>query len=339
MRLERTNGAVVVVGANGFLGRYLCRHLARNGREVVAVGRRRTGWSGDGMFLPWDGAPTGSWALALEGAEAVVNLAGRSVNCRYSARNRREILESRVATTQAVAAAVAACKVPPRVWLNASTATIYRHAEDREMDEWTGEAGSGFSVEVAQAWEDAFFGARVPARTRKVALRTGMVLANEKGSVFDRLAGLATVGLGGAMAGGRQRVSWIHMADFLSAVDWLIDRRDLDGAINLTAPVAPANREMMAVFRELCGMPFGLPAARWMLATGAWFLRTEPELVLKSRWVTPTRLLASGFRFHWPQLAGAVEDLARRPGLEGFFGTASANRVATDGVAGIPIAG
>ena len=339
VRPERTNGAVVVVGANGFLGRYLCRHLARGGREVVAVGRSRDGWSGDGMFLPWDGTAEGPWVLALEGAEAVVNLAGRSVNCRYTARHRREILESRVATTRAVATAVAACKLPPRVWLNASTATIYRHAEDRAMDEWTGDEGSGFSVRVARAWEDAFFAARVPARTRKVAMRTGMVMANEAGTVFERLAGLAGVGLGGAMAGGRQRVSWIHMADFLAAVDWLIERRDLDGVINLTAPGVVANREAMAAFRGLCGIPFGLPAARWMIAAGAWWLRSAPELVLKSRWVTPARLLESGFRFHWPEFAGALDDLARRPGLDEFFATAGAGHVPGTSVAGVPITG
>lgn len=309
----------MVVGANGFLGRYLCRHLARCGREVVAVARRREGWSGDGMFLPWDGSEAGAWALAMEGADAVVNLAGRSVNCRYHARNRREILESRVATTAAVGRAVAACRVPPRVWLNASTATIYRHAEDRAMDEWGGEQGDGFSVAVARAWEDAFFGARVPGRTRKVALRTGMVLANEPGTVFDRLAQLGSVGLGGAMAGGRQRVSWIHMADFLATLDWLLERRDLDGAVNVTAPGVVTNGEAMAVFRGLGGLPFGLPATRWMLELGAWCLGTEAELVLKSRWVAPRKLLDSGYRFRWPELAGAAEDLLDRKGLEGYF--------------------
>jgi len=291
------------------------------------------------MFLPWDGTAEGSWTLALEGAEAVVNLAGRSVNCRYSARHRREILASRVATTRAVAAAVAACRVAPRVWLNASTATIYRHAEDRAMDEWSGIEGSGFSVAVARAWEDAFFGAMVPARTRKVALRTGLVLAKEAGTVFERLAGLAGAGLGGAMAGGRQRVSWIHMADFLAAVDWLIERRELDGVMNLTAPGVVTNREAMEAFRGLRGMAFGLPVARWLIGAGAWCLRTEPELVLKSRWVAPARLLESGFRFHWPDLVGALEDLDRRPGLAGFFAAASVGHVAGSGVAGVPITG
>jgi uncharacterized protein (TIGR01777 family) len=336
MRSNDTTGAVVVVGANGFLGRYLCRHFARRGREVVAVARRRAGWSGDGMFLPWDGTAKGPWALALDGAEAVINLAGRSVNCRYNARNRREILNSRVATTRAIGEAIARCRMPPRVWLNASTATIYQHAGERPMDEWRGEYGDGFSVSVARAWEDAFFGARVPGRTRKLALRAGMVLAHEPGTVFERLAQLAAVGLGGTMSDGSQRVSWIHMADFLTVIDWLIERRELDGVINVTAPGVVDNRELMEVFRGLSGLSFGLPLARWMLELGAWWLGTEAELVLKSRWVTPQRLLDSGFRFAWPELAGAAENLAGRQGLEGFFGTAVQETMERRGV---PVAG
>ncbi|RYD59652.1 MAG: NAD-dependent epimerase/dehydratase family protein, partial [Verrucomicrobiaceae bacterium] len=173
------NPVIVIFGANGFIGRYLTRHFARNGKEVVAIARSREGWSGDGMFLEWDGKTLGPWALALEGAEAVINLAGRSVNCRYGEVNRELIKQSRVDATRVIGEAIAACKMPPKTWLNSSTATWYRHAEDKPQDDWTGEGGKGFSCEVAQAWEDAFFGANVPAETRKVALRIGMVLANE----------------------------------------------------------------------------------------------------------------------------------------------------------------
>ena len=244
------NPVIVIFGANGFLGRYLCRHFARHGKEVVAVARSREGWSGDGMFLEWDGKTSGPWALALEGAEAVFNLAGRSVNCRYTEKNRREIIESRVDSTRVIGAAINACKTPPKNWFNASTATWYRHAEDKPQNDWLGEPGEGFSCEVAQAWEDAFFNAVVPPETRKLALRIGMVLANEPSTVYDVLRKLTAFGLGGAMGGGNQRISWIHMEDFLRAVDFVISDPFLDGTINLTAPAFPTNREWMRTFRE-----------------------------------------------------------------------------------------
>ena len=313
------NPIIVIFGANGFLGRYLCRHFARQGREVVAVARNRNGWSGDGMFLEWDGKSPGPWTLALEGAEAVINLTGRSVNCRYTPENRREILESRVDSTRAIGRAIAACKSPPGVWLNAATATWYRHAEDKPQDDWLGEPGEGFSCDVARAWEEEFFGAMVPPETRKVALRTGMVLANEPDTVFDVLWNLSRCGLGGAMAGGQQRVSWIHMEDFLRAVEFIIGDPFLSGAVNVTAPDFPTNREWMRIFRNAVGMPLGLPANRWMLETGAKLMGSETELVTKSRWAEPLRLRDAGFRWRWARAADAVADLEPRRGLHGFF--------------------
>jgi uncharacterized protein (TIGR01777 family) len=317
------NPVIVIFGANGFLGRYLTRHCARNGKEVVAIGRSRKGWSGDGMFLEWDGKSLGPWALALEGAEAVINLAGRSVNCRYTAQNRREIIDSRVDATRVIGEAIATCKTPPKTWLNASTATWYRHAEDHAQNDWLGEPGEGFSCEVAQAWEDAFFGAHVPAETRKLALRLGMVLANEEGTVYDVLRKLTACGLGGAMGGGKQRLTWIHMEDFLRAVDFAIKDRFLDGCINVTAPEFPSNREWMRTFREAVGMPLGLPATKWMLEIGARLMGTETELVLKSRWADSLRLRDAGFRWRWGRAVDAVADLQRRRGLDGFFRAAA----------------
>jgi uncharacterized protein len=310
---------VVIIGANGFLGRYLCRHFARNGREVVAIARHRKGWSGDGMFLEWDGKNAGPWTYALEGAELVINLAGRGVNCRYNEENRKEIIRSRVQATEAVGRAIADCRVPPKLWVNASTATWYRHAEDRPQDEWTGEAGEGFSHDVAEAWENAFFAARIPAVTRKLALRLGMVLANEPGTVYDVLTGLANRALGGPMGSGNQRISWIHMEDFLRAVDFVIRDPFLDGIVNITAPDFPTNREWMRMFRETIGMPIGLPAAEWMLAVGAVLMNTETELVLKSRWADPLRLRQAGFRWRYAKAAQALGDLEHRRGLAGFF--------------------
>lgn len=325
------NPTIVVIGANGFLGRYLTRHYARQGKEVVAIARHREGWSGDGMFLEWDGASQGPWSLALEGAEAVINLAGRSVNCRYTRKNRREIIDSRVRATEAVGRAIAACRVPPKVWLNAGTATWYRHAEDRPQNDWLGEGGSGFSCEVAQAWEDAFFGAQVPAETRKLGLRIGMVLANEPDTVYDVLWKLASRGLGGPMGGGRQRISWLHMEDFLRAVDFAIADPFLDGVVNLTAPTFPTNREWMRTFRDAMDMPIGLPASRWMLEIGAFFMRTETELVTKSRWVEPLRLRDAGFSWRYPDAAEAVGDLVRRRGLAGFFQPTSSRSLGARG--------
>jgi hypothetical protein len=321
------NGTVVIFGANGFLGRYLTRHFLRQGREVVAVARGHFKVEPDAMFLEWDGHSLGPWALALEGAAMVINLAGRSVDCRYTAANRREILGSRVDSTRVIGEAIKACKVPPKVWMNASTATWYRHAEDAPQGEWSGEPGEGFSCDVARIWEEAFFGAGGPGATRKIALRIGMVLANEPGSVYAVVRRLARWGLGGAMAGGRQRVSWIHMQDFLGAIKWLEDQPLVDGVINLTAPDSPTNAEWLRAFRETVAMPLGLPASRWMLELGARFLGTEAELVTKSRWAAPERLADLGFNWRWPSISPALVDLESREGLDEFFSVPSRRAV------------
>lgn len=313
------NTTTVIIGANGFLGRYLCRHFARNGREVVAIARSRKGWSGDGMFLEWDGKNLGPWALALEGAELVINLSGRSVNCRYNAENMEEIRRSRVVTTELVGRAIAGCKVAPKLWINSSTATWYRHAEDKAQDEWDGAPGEGFSHGVAEAWENAFFGSKVPAETRKVALRIGMVLANEPETVYDVLTGLTNRALGGAMGSGKQRVSWIHMDDFLRAVEFVMRDPFIEGIVNATAPDFPTNCELMKYFRETVGMPIGLPSVKWMLSIGAAMMGTETELILKSRWADPLRLREAGFRWRYPMAAEAINDLEHRKGLVGFF--------------------
>lgn len=310
---------VVIFGANGFLGRYLTRYFAQQGREVVAIARRHEGCSGEGIFLEWDGMHPGPWTFALEGADLVINLAGRSVNCRYDETNRREIIESRVRSTRVIGEAIRACRVLPKVWMNSSTATFYRHAEDGPQDEWRGEPGEGFSVEVARAWELAFFDEMVPGTTRKIALRTGVVLANEPGTAFDVLRGLVRKGLGGTMGRGPQRVSWIHMGDFLRAVDFLLNDPLIDGVVNVTAPEFPTNRELMRHFREAAGMPLGLPATEWMLGLGARWLGTETELMLKSRWVEPRRLKEEGFRWQHGRIVEAIADLRDHEGLEAFF--------------------
>jgi uncharacterized protein (TIGR01777 family) len=247
----------------------------------------------------------------------VINLSGRSVNCRYNARNRELIMRSRTDSTRTIGRAISQLANPPAAWFNASTATIYRHSLDRPMDELSGEmdatpaARDAFSVEVARAWEAAFDEASTP-KTRKIALRISMVLGTREGSVFGVLRNLTRLGLGGSMAGGSQYVSWIHEADFCRAIVWLLDHENLSGPFNLTSPNPVPNRELMQTYRKVCHVPIGMPATRWMLEVGAFFMRTESELMLKSRRATPGRLLEAGFEFRFPQLQGALEEIEGR---------------------------
>jgi uncharacterized protein (TIGR01777 family) len=305
---------LILPGGNGFLGHVLAEWFSARGWDVVVLSRSPHKVYGAARAVAWDGRTLGAWRDELEGSTAVVNLAGRSVNCRYHARNRAAMMNSRIQPTRVLGEAIAACKSPPPVWLNSSTATIYQHSVDRPMDELTGtiaathEAKDAFSIEVATAWEREFFAAATP-RTRKVALRTAMVFGNFPGTVYRVLRRLARLGLGGAMAGGDQYVSWIHERDFCRAIEFLIDRDDISGPVNLAAPRPLSNRAMMHVIRHALGMPSGLPATRWMLEVGAFFLRTETELIIKSRRVVPGRLLSSGFHFDYENLASAVAQL------------------------------
>jgi uncharacterized protein (TIGR01777 family) len=301
---------VILPGGAGYLGRHLSGHFADRGWQVVVLSRRPHPAGGRVRFLPWDGATPGDWAGELDGARAVINLAGQSVNCRYTARNRAGIYESRLASTRAVGQAIARAARPPAVWLNSSSATIYRDADDRPMDETTGELGEGFSVDVCRKWEAAANDAPTPA-TRQVLLRTAMVFGPGAGGVFEAFHRVVGLGLGGTLGHGDQFVSWIHLRDFCRAIDWLIDHEELSGPVNLSAPNPVTNREFMRTFREVCGKRFGLPAARWMLEIGAFVLRTETELLLKSRRVVPARLLSSGFAFDFPTLRPALQDVLR----------------------------
>ncbi|HEY3863317.1 MAG TPA: TIGR01777 family oxidoreductase [Verrucomicrobiae bacterium] len=315
--MKTRSNRIVLAGGSGFLGRLLARSLAARGNEITILTRSAPAeGGGTHRRVQWDARTLGPWRGELEGAAAVINLAGRSVNCRYNAANRRLIMDSRILSTQVLGQAIAACAEPPPVWLNAGTATIYKHSFDKAMDE-TGavaadrDAKDEFSVEVAQAWEAALDAARTPA-TRKVALRMSMVFASEEGTVFRVLRRLVRLGLGGSMAGGRQFVAWIHQEDFCRAVEWALEHPALNGPLNIVSPNPLPNREMMATFRKVCGMPVGLPAARWMLEAGAWIMRTETELIIKSRRVVPGKLLASGFQFQHPNFQEALEEIEGR---------------------------
>jgi hypothetical protein len=306
---------VVIPGGSGQVGTVLARAFREGGHEVVVLSRRSDAqpW----RVIGWDGVSLGNWQREIDGCDVVINLSGRSVNCRYSAANREEILHSRVLSTRVVGRAIAAAARPPRVWLQASTATIYAHRYDSPNDEHSGVLGGDepgaprswrFSIDVARAWEGAFEEA-VTDGTRKVALRSAMTLSPDSGGVFATLLGLARHGLGGSAGDGRQFISWIHYEDFIAAVRWLIDRDGIEGVVNVAAPNPLPNAEFMRVLREACGVPFGLPANRWMLEIGAVFMRTETELILKSRRVVPARLLEHGFRFRYPDWRSAARDL------------------------------
>jgi uncharacterized protein (TIGR01777 family) len=309
---------IVIPGGSGQVGAMLARHFHAKGAEVVVLSR--TPAAAPWRVIPWDARTLGAWAQELDGADVVVNLAGRSVNCRYTPANRREILDSRVESTRAVGEAIAACNQPPRVWLQASTATIYAHRFDAVNDERTGILGGTepnapatwkFSINVATAWEKALDAANTP-RTRKVAMRSAMTMSADRDGVFDVLLGLVRRRLGGRAGDGKQFVSWVHEADFIAAVEFLIERDDLSGPVNIAAPQPLPHAEFMRVLREAWGARFGLPAARWMVELGAWALRTESELVLKSRRVVPGRLLDAGFAFRFPAWPEAARDLCRQ---------------------------
>lgn len=309
---------IAIPGGTGQIGNILARHFHGRGHQVVVLARNEkvAPW----RVARWDGATLGDWATELEHADLVINLAGRSVNCRYTPANRKEIKESRVQSTRILGQAIAQMAHPPRLWMNASTATIYRHSLDKAMEEDTGEIGGNeagaastwrFSIDVATSWEEAFFSSHTP-RTRKIALRSAMTMSPDPGGIFTELLRLVRCGLGGTAGSGDQFVAWIHEADFLRSIEYLIDHQEMRGAVNLAAPNPLPNREFMRALRVAWGARIGLPPTRAMLELGAIVLRTETELILKSRRVVPGQLLQSGFEFRFPEWPAAAKDLTSR---------------------------
>jgi uncharacterized protein len=309
---------IVIPGGTGQVGTVLAREFHNAGHEVVVLSRHpdKAAW----RTVRWDAETLGDWAPEIDGADVVINLAGRSVNCRYTPENRRTIKESRMNSTRILGEAIARAAHPPRVWLQSSTATIYAHRYDAPNDEATGLIGSTepdapstwrFSIDVAQAWEQAANEAVTP-QTRKVLMRSSMIMSPDRGGIFDVILGSVRFGLGGPVGDGRQYVSWIHDHDFVQAIYWLIARDDLEGVVNLAAPNPLPYAEFMRTLRQSWGIPIGLPATAWMVEIGTFLMRTESELVLKSRRVIPGRLLESGFTFRFPTWAQAAEDLCQR---------------------------
>jgi uncharacterized protein (TIGR01777 family) len=308
----------VLFGGSGQIGALLAREWSARGNQVTVVSRKKP--DGPWNWVAWDGVTPGLWQSALEGADVVVNLAGRSVDCRYNHKNRASILNSRVDSTRAIGKAIAACPQPPKLWLQSSTATIYSDRRDAPNDEFTGILGGGepsapkswvFSIKVAKAWEDALAEESLPA-TRRIALRSAMVMSPDPGGVFSVLLRLVRYGLGGTMGDGGQYVSWIHDRDFVRAIDFLIKSEHISGPVNLASPLPLPNARFMSSLRTAWGQRLGLPATSWMLEIGAVFLRTETELILKSRRVIPGILLKEGFDFQYPDWEKAAADLCRR---------------------------
>jgi uncharacterized protein (TIGR01777 family) len=309
-----TAGHIVIAGGSGFLGGLLTRFHIRQGRRVTLLSRNPQSHPG-ATTVRWDGRTRGTWEESLEGSDALINLCGASVNCRYHARNRKKLMDSRLLPTRLLGEVMLDLKHPPQVWLQAGTATLYLHTFGPGWDE-EGETGAdprakdAFSIELARAWEDAFRQA-LPAHTRGVLLRTAMVLGrgSDPNNVLHTLRRLVRWGLGGTMASGQQYVSWLHEDDFCRAVEWILRTPGLEGPVNLSAPHPLPNREMMQILRRQLHRPFCLPAPLPLLELGAWLIRTETELIIKSRRVLPGRLLDSGFTFAHPEFAAAVNDL------------------------------
>ena len=292
---------IVISGGTGFIGNFFSEKFKKSGYDIVIISRNKfnVNWKDHEAILN-----------AVDNAEMVINLAGKSVDCRYNKKNKEEILNSRINTTKAIGDAITKCKHPPELWINSSTATIYRHAEDRPMTEISGEIGKGFSVAVAKAWESAFFSFKLP-NTKQVALRMAVVLGKD-GGVMKPLMNLVRFGLGGRQGNGDQMFSWIHIDDLYKIILFIKSNKNLEGVFNCSSPNPIANRTLMKTLREIMNIKIGLPSPVWLLKIGAHVIKTEPELVLKSRWVIPEKLLAAGYNFEFPTIQSAIKNILNK---------------------------
>jgi uncharacterized protein len=313
------NNKIIIAGGSGFIGQEMIRYFGNNnqvvilGRQLENVKNNRNHYNSlsdtdlqQVKFVKWDGKTVGEWASELEGAGLIVNLAGKTVNCRYTEKNKKEISDSRTDAVKAIGSAIQLCKTPPRLWINASSATIYRHAMDKPQDEYTGEFHDGFSVQVCRLWEKTFYEQHTPS-TRKVALRMAITLG--PGGVLIPYFNLLKFGLGGQQGNGRQMYSWVHIDDTCRMIEWIASHENIEGTYNCSSPNPVTNKEFMQALRKATGHIIGLPAYAWMLKIGAAMIGTETELILKSRWVVPTKMLDTGFQFRYPLLKDAFSDI------------------------------
>ena len=298
---------IVITGGTGFLAGILAKHFSAKGDRVFLLTRTPQPKANNIQYLAWDGQSSGAWEKVLEGSDAVINMAGKSVDCRYHHKNKKAILTSRINATKAIGHAIQGCKNPPKVWLNSSSATIYRHAINQPMDEDAGEIGHGFSVDVCKSWEKCCLEFNTPA-TRKVLLRTAMVLGHD-GGVLPTLSALVKARLGGKMGPGNQFVSWIHQQDFLGMIEFIISHKTISGPCNLSSPFPVSNQHFMQSLRDRYGITLGIPHIKPILEVGAFLLQTETELILKSRRVVPNKLLKQGYHFKYPGINQALAQL------------------------------
>nr|WP_294784718.1 TIGR01777 family oxidoreductase [uncultured Flavobacterium sp.] len=299
---------LIIAAGTGFLGQVLVNHFKNKFDEIVILTRGKSKTENGIKFVNWNAKTFSGWEKELENATVLINLVGKSVDCRYTKENKKEILWSRIKSTKILNEAVLNCKNPPKHWLNSSTATIYRFSLDKQMNEVDGEIGNDFSINVALSWEKAFFKTETP-RTLKTALRTSIVLGKNGGALIP-LKMLAKIGFGGKQGTGNQFVSWIHEEDFANAVDFIIEK-EMTGVVNVVSPEPIQNTDFMQKLRKAVGFPFGIPLNTFLLEIGSFFIRTETELVLKSRNVIPKRLLENGFQFKFGNIDDAFEDLLR----------------------------
>ncbi len=298
---------LVIAGGSGFLGDALINYFSNQFDEFIILSRSPKPNRNNIKYVVWDAKTLGDWSQYLEGAKCVINLTGRSINCRFTKKNKALILSSRIDSTAILGKAIANCKSAPKVWMNASADSIYGYSDDKVMTEFDSGAGNGFMIDVAKAWEKVFNEAQTP-NTRKINLRISMVMGKKSG-VFPVLRQLSKFFLGGTMGSGKQFVSWIHETDFCRLVDWLMENKNANGAYNFAAPNPIENAEMMKLYRKALGVPFGLPATAWMLEIGAFFMRTESELILKSKNVISDRAIKEGFEFKYKTMEECIKDL------------------------------
>ena len=314
------NLKIIIAGGTGFIGQELAKYFGRSNRVYILTRQAVNGHNnlyGKALVRPsdgynvtywrWDGEHIEKhWANEIDGSDLIINLAGKSVNCRYNDQNKKEIINSRTKSTETLGLAIQGSVNPPKLWINAASATIYRDTYDKPQDEFTGEYKNDFSVQVCKAWEEKFFSMATPG-TRKIALRTAITLG--AGGVIIPYLNLLKYGLGGHQGTGKQMYSWVHIHDVCRTIEWLFEQKDAEGVFNCSSPNPVTNKEFMSTLRKTANRRFGLPAFTWMLKIGARIIGTEPELVLKSRWVLPTKLLATGFQFSFPLVEEALKDI------------------------------
>ena len=298
---------IVLAGGNGYMGSVFANYYKDLAEEIIILSRNYQAPDGNILTRQWDGKTEGDWTSDLENADLLINLCGKNVNCRYTKKNKAEIFASRLLPTTLLGKVIARLNAPPKLWINITSATIYRHAEDRPQDEQNGETGTGFSIDVCKQWEDTFFTTYTP-QTRKIALRMGIVMGMS-GGAFPRWLNLVKARMGGKQGNGQQYVSWIHELDAAACTEFLLNNNNIDGVVNCTAPNPVKNIDMMTALRKAYGMPFGLPAPAWLLAMGAVIIGTETELILKSRWVLPKRLEGAGYEFQFNRIEKAFNDI------------------------------